>query len=116
MKSGPIAAGRYHAKMSVMRKDKPKQSRYSVLLNEVCVGLGYCGSTRDGRHFHVDDFIPDAGMVTADQFAEWVVLADSLNPSTSSDLKAIRRAFIRHMGADSVDAKLLRWKRPGVDL
>jgi hypothetical protein len=88
-------------------KTQPK-SRYAALLNEVCVGLGYCGCIKDGEPLHVDDFIPDAGLVTADQFAEWVVLADNMTPSTNPHLKDIRRAFVRHMGADAVDAKLLR--------
>src|SRR5688572_25548316 len=58
-----------------MAKDKTKpKSRYAALLNEVCVRMGYCGSMKDGERLHVDDFIPDAGLVTADQFAEWVVL------------------------------------------
>ena len=81
---------------------------YAALLNEVCVGLGYCGCIKDGEPLHVDDFIPDAGLVTADQFAEWVVLADNMDPSTNPHLNAIRRAFVRHMGADTVDATLLR--------
>ncbi len=88
-------------------KTKPK-SQYAALLNEVCVRFGYCGCIKDGEPLHVDDFIPSAGLVTADQFAEWVVLADNMAPSTNPHLKDIRRAFVRHMGADAVDAKLLR--------
>jgi hypothetical protein len=65
--------------------------------------LGYCGCIKDGKPLHVADFIPDAGLVTADQFAEWVVLADNMTPSANPHLKDIRRAFVRHMGADAVN-------------
>ena len=82
--------------------------QYAALLNEVCVGLGYCGCVKDDVRSHVDDFIPTAGQVTADQFAEWVVLAENMVPATNPHLKDIRRAFVRHMGADAVDAKLFR--------
>jgi hypothetical protein len=81
---------------------------YDSLLHEVCVRLGYCGCIKDGKSLHVDDFIPKAGLVTADQFAEWVVLADNLTPAASPHLKHIRDAFVRHMGAQAVDATLLR--------
>lgn len=89
------------------QKFKP-EPRYTALLNEVCVGLGYCGCIKDGEPLHVNDFIPDAGLVTADQFAKWVVLADNLDPAISPHLKAIRQAFLRHMGTDTVDVRLLR--------
>jgi len=84
------------------------QPGYDALLHEVCVRLGYCGCIKDGEPLHVDDFVPAAGLVTADQFAEWVVLADNLTPSSNPHLKDIRQAFVRHMGAESVDATLLR--------
>lgn len=99
----PVLRGRKMSK----DKNKPK-SPYVALLNEVCVGLGYCGSVKDGAPVHVDDFIPKAGTVSADQFAEWVVLAENLCPATNPHLKQIKRAFIRHMGASAVDAKFLR--------
>jgi hypothetical protein len=83
-------------------------SSYTALLDEVCVGLGYCGCIKQGKPLHVNDFIPEVGLVTADQFAEWVVLADDMTPSTNPHLKLIRRAFVRHMGAEAVDAALLR--------
>jgi patatin-like phospholipase/acyl hydrolase len=79
---------------------------YAALLNEVCVGLGYCGCVKNGEPSHVDDFVPGAGLVTADRFAEWLVLAENMNPSTNPHLKDIRRAFVRHMGAYAVDAKV----------
>jgi hypothetical protein len=83
-------------------------------MEEVCVKLGFCGSVKDDKPLHVRMFIPDEGTVTADQFVEWVFLADDMDPN--ADLKRwqpckdrIRAAFIACMGGESVDAHLLRW-------
>jgi hypothetical protein len=63
---------------------------------------------------HLRDFIPDTGSVTADQFVEWLILADGvdLNRVGSSQLKQWRRelkaVFVKHMGAEVVDAAQLR--------
>lgn len=94
------------------KKDKPPANRDCARLqNKVCVGLGYCGTIKNGRPLHVDDFIPSYGMVTAEQFAEWVILADNVNPNLapSEHKKMIRAAFIECMGNDVVDATRLRW-------
>jgi hypothetical protein len=87
---------------------------YDALMDEICVGLGFCGCIKDGRPLHVRQFIPSKGPVTADQFAEWVFLADDMNPNAEpkrweSLKEKIKRAFVRHMGADVVDARLLKW-------
>lgn len=88
-------------------------SRYDDLLDELCVGQGWCGSKQDGKFLHVDDFIPDEGTVSADQFAEWVILADSEDPN--SEVCKERRwkekiieIFKKCMGADEVDCTLLK--------
>lgn len=83
---------------------------YARLLNRICVGFGYCGSEVDGGLRHVDDFIPAAGPVSADQFARWVFLADGLDPVLAdlSHRRAIRQVFIEAMGTDLVDATLLK--------
>lgn len=81
---------------------------YARLLNRICVGLGYCGSVIDGAPCHVDDFIPGGGFVSADQFAEWVIRAEGLDPLTDPHKRAIRNAFIEHMGTNVVDASKLR--------
>lgn len=83
---------------------------YYALLHEVCVGYGYCGCMKDGKPVHVDDFIPSEGPVSADQFVEWVLLADGRNPGLGLDAhkRAIRAAFVTHIGADVIDAKLLQ--------
>jgi hypothetical protein len=87
---------------------------YDALMEEICVGLGFCGCIKDGRPLHVRQLIPSSGPVTADQFVEWVFLADNMNPNTRpmrwENLKGkVRQAFLRHMGAEVVDAKLLKW-------
>ena len=93
------------------RNHPPANRDYVRLQDKVCVGLGYCGTMKNGKPLHVDDFIPSSGMVTAEQFAEWVILADDCNPNLapSEHKKMIRAAFIECMGSDVVDATRLRW-------
>ncbi len=91
-----------------------KNTAYDSLVDEVCVRLGFCGCIKNGKPLHIDHFIPSEGPVSAQKFAEWVFLADDMNPSARPDrwenVKAsIEEAFIRHMGADVVDARRLRW-------
>ncbi|MDB5471398.1 MAG: hypothetical protein JWR84_2958 [Caulobacter sp.] len=76
-----------------------------------CVGMGYCGWTdADGQMRHVTDFIPDEGPVSADQFVEWVLLAEGRR----SDLtplrhkRQLRQTFVDIMGGAVVDARR-RW-------
>lgn len=84
---------------------------FDALMHEVCVGHGYCGCMKYGKSLHVTDFIPAEGPVTADQFVEWVFLADNENPNLgpTAHKRAIRAAFVKHMGADVADARLLQW-------
>lgn len=96
-----------------MKKQMNRQ--FDALLN-VCVHLGFCGCIKDGEPLHVTDFIPAEGTVTADQFVEWVFLADNLNPNLDPKRwkkirNTIRGAFVFHMGADATDAKNLWWFR-----
>jgi hypothetical protein len=90
------------------------KSAYDALLWELCVNFGFCGCIKDGRPLHVDRFVPSTGPVTADQFVEWVFLADDMNPNSEpkrwSSLKdKIKGAFIRHMGDSTVDATQFRF-------
>jgi hypothetical protein len=67
----------------------------------------------DGKPVHVRDLIPDTGTVTADQFVEWLILADGTqNMIGSSELSRWRRElkaiFVKHMGTAAVDAARLR--------
>jgi len=90
------------------------ENRYRKLMHYVCVDHGYCGSVVDGKPSHVDDFIPDFGHVSAQQFAEWVMLADGCGPSSSPKFRErhkndMRVAFIKYMGAETVYAMELKW-------
>ena len=82
--------------------------------------MGFCGCIKRGSPLHVTSFIPSKGNVSADQFAEWVFLADNMNPNTDrkswDELKGkLKSAFIRHMGAETVDAELLQYSCLGAD-
>jgi hypothetical protein len=87
---------------------------YNALMERVCVGLGFCGCVKNGRPLHVDDLIPSEGPVTADQFVEWLFLADNMNPSVDPKRweptkQMIKAAFVEYMGGEVVDAKSLSW-------
>ncbi len=61
----------------------------------------------------MDDYIPDTGSVTAEQFADWVLAADGedqvVDPEKWQTAKdRLRDAFIRHMGGSVVDAGRLK--------
>jgi hypothetical protein len=80
-------------------------------MHEVCVGLGFCGSVINDEPRHVDDFIPASGPVTADQFVDWLFQAEGKNPTMfEQHRRAIKAAFVRHMGSSTVDAKHLHWQ------
>jgi hypothetical protein len=83
---------------------------YERLLNDICVGMGFCGCIKAGKPLHVDDFIPKEGQVTADEFVDWVILADDMDLSLArkESRRAIRAAFVRRMGGETVDAARLR--------
>jgi hypothetical protein len=89
-----------------------RDSPYNALLHEICVDLGFCGSVVDGEPLHVDKFIPDKGTVSADQFVDWVFMAEGWDPSEADASKhraSIRNAFVTQMGAEAVDAGDLKW-------
>lgn len=87
---------------------------FDGMMHEFCVKLGYCGSVKDGKPLHVSHFIPETGLVSADQFARWLISADGFGPdqlSTSELRHSIRQltaVFVKHMGTDVVDASNLR--------
>lgn len=58
---------------------------HDALINEVCVKFGLRGSVRGDQVTHVDFIIPSDGPVTADQFVEWVFLADGMNPNVDPE-------------------------------
>lgn len=90
------------------------QTGYGALMHEACVVWGFCGCIKHDTPLHVDLFIPYGGPVSADQFVDWLFLADNVNPylepaKWQRHKVALRAAFVRHMGANTVDARLLRW-------
>jgi hypothetical protein len=87
---------------------------YESLMREVCVERGWCGGIVDGKPTHVDDFIPESGQVTAEQFVDWLFRADGMDPFVDLEQwqkhkDGLKDAFIRHMGADVVNASMLKW-------
>lgn len=81
-------------------------------MHEVCVDRGWCGSVVSDRPRHVTDFLPERGIVTADQFVGWLLEADGVDPSEDlpkwqKHMDDLRDAFIRHMGSTSVDVRRL---------
>jgi hypothetical protein len=87
---------------------------YNSLMHDVCVNRGWCGGIVNGEPLHVDDFIPETGPVSAEQFVDWLFLADGVDPSSEptkwqKHKTGLREAFVRHMGADVVDASKLKW-------
>lgn len=63
---------------------------------------------------HVTDYIPKYGNVSADEFSEWVMLADGCGPETNLAFRDRHKhhmevAFIKYMGAEVVPAQNLRW-------
>lgn len=83
-------------------------------MHEVCIQRGWCGGFVDGKPTHVDDFIPESGRVTAEQFVDWLFRADGMDPTIEigqwqKHKDGLKNAFIHHMGADVVDASVLKW-------
>lgn len=109
-----------------------KMTGFDRLAGEVCAKYGFCGSGHTGVFVHFTDFLPETGPVTAEDFTDWLLIADGYDPARQAEVfekfRAIfRPIFIKHMGTDCVDAGLLyyspgssdgpfhprRWARPG---
>lgn len=85
---------------------------FDALMHTACVTWGFCGCMKNGEPLHVTMLIPPAGPVHASQFAEWLILADNLNPNLPDYARhkaALSEAFVTHMGNETVDASFLRW-------
>ena len=91
-----------------------RPNAFDGMMHEFCVGLGWCGSVKYGKPLHVTDFIPETGLVSADDFARWLIMADGLDPDQLSPseirrwIPELKSVFVKHMGADVVDASKLR--------
>jgi hypothetical protein len=84
---------------------------FDALLHRICVDWGFCGSVQSGKYVHVLQFIPRSGLVTARQFADWVLLAEGDGhlsaPSRDEWTERFEQAFITILGADTVDVTRL---------
>jgi hypothetical protein len=103
-----------------LRKPKPQASAnqgYQALQRDLA-NMGFCGSVdADGNPKRVDDYFPDSGSVTAKQFAQWVVLAEGLEPFDGSNYQAdFEKLFVEHLGSDVVDVGRLDWFQENSDL
>jgi hypothetical protein len=86
-----------------------RPNSFDGMMYEFCAGLGWCGCVKDGKPLHVTQFIPVAGLVSADEFAKWVIMADGLDPDQHrSWMPQLKAVFVKHMSADVVDARKLR--------
>jgi hypothetical protein len=84
---------------------------FDGLMRAVCVGCGYCGSLQDDGFVHVTYFFPERGRVTAEQFVDWLFMAEGEQRPVSSPSAMLMRekllnCFIGYMGSDHVNA----WK------
>ena len=83
---------------------------FDGMMHEFCGKQGYCGGDKDGEWLHVTHVIPETGLVSADQFARWLIEAVRFEPDrlSTSELRRIiselSTVFVKHMGADVVDA------------
>lgn len=82
---------------------------YDKLLEDVCVRLGFCGSVVDDQPLHVDQFIPQTGSLTDEDFADALFKAEGWDPDSSEARKfrpSVRDAFVQHMGGSEIDSSL----------
>tara|TARA_R110002051_G_scaffold170149_1_gene240828 strand:+ start:204 stop:482 length:279 start_codon:yes stop_codon:yes gene_type:complete len=82
-------------------------SNFTALMDAVCMGLGFCGSVKDGVPLHFTDLLPGAGKINADEFASLVFVAEGMDAATQGHREEIKRAFVQHMGSDLVDVAIL---------
>lgn len=86
---------------------------YDALQKFICVRWGFCGCLKNDKPINIDDIIPDSGLVSADQFVDWVFLANNMNPNSNPKKwerhkAAIRAEFIKLMGDEVVDVSKLK--------
>ncbi len=84
-----------------------RPNKFNGMMHEFCVGLGFCGSVKDGKPLHVTQFIPEQGQVTAAEFVRWLLIADCMDPEDSRWTNELKAVFVKHMGRDAVDANEL---------
>jgi hypothetical protein len=87
-----------------------RPNKFDGMMYELIVGLAWdCRSIKNGTPLLVTDFIPETGPVSADQFARWVIMAEGRDPyQYRRQIPKLKAVFVKHMGADVVDASRLR--------
>ena len=56
---------------------------FDVLLWDMCVNLGFCGWSVNGKPIRVVDLVPTAGVVTAEEFAKLAIIAEDDDQPTA---------------------------------
>jgi hypothetical protein len=86
-----------------------------TLMYAICVNHGFCGGLHGEKFVRATDFVPPRGTVTADDFVDWIFLAEGVrwlgDPVAMRYRERLRSHFIAHMGSSIVDARRLRRHR-----
>ena len=83
-------------------------SAFDRLAWDICVGGGWCGGIIDGAPTTIDDLLPGAGRIAAEEFAKLVLRADGDGERMDDKaLKWLEAKFVEHMGATSVSADVI---------
>jgi len=75
-----------------------KPNKFDGMMHDYCVTHGFCGLS-------VTDVIPNSGVVSADEFVGWLLKAEAFDGK--KELQVLKDVFVKHMGADQIDAKEL---------
>lgn len=85
-----------------------KPNKFNGMLREYCVDFGFCGSIKNEKAIHVTDLIPKTGIISAEDFVEWLCDAEIMGEHDRVKYRdKLKTIFIKHMGGSEVDAKQL---------
>ena len=87
-----------------------RPNKFDGMIYELIVGLAWdCRCFKNGEPVDIRDFIPETGPVSAGQFARWVIMAEGRDPHQyRRQIPRLKAVFVKHMGADVVDASRVR--------
>lgn len=84
---------------------------FDLLLWDMCVRLGFCGGLVNDKPTRVVDLLPTVGRVTAEEFAELAISAESDQPGPRDEhrrwVEILSAEFVKRMGASSMPAAAL---------
>jgi hypothetical protein len=94
-----------------MNRKSGFEALMQVVAAEWCLGQGF---GPDGESIDLTRYVPESGVVSADDFVRWAfeasdVAFDDPAPRWQRAKAEIRAAFVTHMGGETVDAARLRW-------